>query len=131
MCNKNTQHTGGTIKKEAPSIMADNVTIEHKIPRKMYDQLKREGEHQLEMNEPQTAEQARQEHEEWLRQMTKRAITVNQFVDGWRTKPKPKTDRRETVECPICGGKLHLHQASYNGHVRGACETDDCVNFME
>lgn len=30
-----------------------------------------------------------------------------------------------------CGGKLHLSQSSYNGHVHGKCETPDCVSWME
>ncbi|MCK9558338.1 MAG: hypothetical protein M0R50_09905 [Candidatus Cloacimonetes bacterium] len=33
--------------------------------------------------------------------------------------------------CPICGGKLHLTHAAYNGHVSGSCETADCLNWME
>lgn len=28
-------------------------------------------------------------------------------------------------------GRLHLSQSSYNGHVHGRCETDDCVRWME
>jgi hypothetical protein len=33
--------------------------------------------------------------------------------------------------CPVCGGKLHLSHAAYNGHVHGRCETEDCLNWME
>jgi hypothetical protein len=33
--------------------------------------------------------------------------------------------------CPICGGKLHMTHAAYNGHVWGKCETKDCVAWME
>lgn len=33
--------------------------------------------------------------------------------------------------CPVCGGKLHLSHAAYNGHTHGACETDGCVRWIE
>ncbi len=50
-------------------------------------------------------------------------------VAEWRKKgPKGK---REVIECPACGGKLHLSQSGYNGHVHGACDTDGCVRWME
>jgi len=49
----------------------------------------------------------------------------------WRVKPKPKADRAEIVECPVCKGRLHLSQSAYNGHVWGKCETADCVSWME
>jgi hypothetical protein len=49
----------------------------------------------------------------------------------WRVKPKPEKDRSEILQCPICEGKLHLFQSSYNGHVRGKCETAGCVEWME
>lgn len=48
-----------------------------------------------------------------------------------RVKPKPTTDRGEAVECPCCGGRLHLFQSAYNGHVSGQCETEGCVKWME
>lgn len=35
------------------------------------------------------------------------------------------------VECPCCGGKLHVSHAAYNGHVHGRCETEDCISWME
>lgn len=49
----------------------------------------------------------------------------------WRVKPKPAQSRSEVVECPICKGRLHLSQSSYNGHVHGQCETPQCVRWME
>ena len=36
-----------------------------------------------------------------------------------------------TVQCPVCGGKLHMTHAACNGHVWGRCETKDCVAWME
>jgi hypothetical protein len=49
----------------------------------------------------------------------------------WRIKPRPDHDRVETIECPICKGKLLLSQSAYNGHVHGKCETHNCVSWME
>lgn len=62
---------------------------------------------------------------------------INRLIAGlkvastWRVKPKPLENRREVVKCPICDGKLHLSQSSYNGHVHGKCETEGCLSWME
>jgi hypothetical protein len=66
-----------------------------------------------------------------IQEMLDRMEIVGPAVIKWRVKPKPASDRREVIECPKCHGKLHLHQSSYNGHVRGHCETKDCVSWME
>lgn len=52
-------------------------------------------------------------------------------ISAWRTKPKPEHERAEVIECPVCKGRLHLRQSSYNGHVRACCETTGCINFIE
>lgn len=62
--------------------------------------------------------------------MNKMTVTMP-VVSAWRVKPKPRLDRRETIECPVCKGKLHLSQSSYNGHVHAHCETPECVSWME
>ena len=50
-------------------------------------------------------------------------------ISPWRNSlPRGK---QTVIECPICRGKLHLSQSSYNGHVHGQCETDGCVEWME
>ena len=54
---------------------------------------------------------------------------VMPVVAEWRK--RPPFEKRETIKCPACGGKLHLSQSSYNGHVWGKCETADCVSWME
>ncbi|MGD0022625.1 MAG: hypothetical protein ABSC54_10025 [Smithellaceae bacterium] len=33
--------------------------------------------------------------------------------------------------CPVCGGKLHLTHAAFNGHVWGKCEIQHCLSWME
>lgn len=60
-----------------------------------------------------------------------RMTIVDPVIYAWRTKPKPKADRREVIECPACKGKLHVTQAAYNGHVHAHCDTEGCVSFME
>lgn len=54
---------------------------------------------------------------------------VMPVVNVWRD--KPPIGKQEVIECPACKGKLHLSQSSYNGHVHGKCETEDCVSWME
>jgi hypothetical protein len=66
-----------------------------------------------------------------IQEMLDRMAVVMPVVSAWRVKPKPKSDRREVIECPKCQGRLHLSQSSYNGHVHGRCETEGCVSWME
>lgn len=54
---------------------------------------------------------------------------VGPVVAEWR-KRKP-IGKQEIIECPACGGRLHLSQAASNGHVHGQCETEGCVSWME
>jgi hypothetical protein len=58
-----------------------------------------------------------------------RLRVVMPVVAEWRKKP-PK-GKAEVIECPMCKGRLHLSQSSYNGHVHGKCETEGCVSWME
>ena len=58
-----------------------------------------------------------------------RILTVMPVVAEWRKKePRGKAG---VIECPACGGRLHLTQAASNGHVWGKCETKGCVSWME
>jgi hypothetical protein len=66
-----------------------------------------------------------------IEEMMERMAIVDPVVNKWRIKPKPQSDRRETIECPKCKGRLHLSQSCYNGHVRGHCETEGCVSWIE
>lgn len=38
---------------------------------------------------------------------------------------------RGIIVCPACQGKLHYSVASYNGHVHGSCETQECLQWMQ
>lgn len=60
-----------------------------------------------------------------------RMLAGVKVVAGWRIKPKPAVERKGVLECPICKGKLHVTQSSYNGHVHAKCETPKCVSWME
>lgn len=44
---------------------------------------------------------------------------------------KPKNDRVGIIECPKCKGKLHYSISSYNNHVWGKCETENCLAWMQ
>lgn len=49
-----------------------------------------------------------------------------------RVKEEHKGSNWRGVEvCPVCGGKLHLSHAGFNGHVHGRCETEGCMSWME
>lgn len=60
-----------------------------------------------------------------------KVIAALQVASAWRVNPKPVQDRQEVVDCPVCNGRLHLHQSAYNGHCSGKCETEGCVSWME
>lgn len=61
--------------------------------------------------------------------MDKMRVVMN-AIRGWRNE-KPR-GKQTVIDCPTgCGGKLHLSQSSYNGHVHGQCTTKDCVRWME
>jgi len=36
-----------------------------------------------------------------------------------------------TIECPRCGGVLHYAVVPSNGHMRGKCETDNCLQWIQ
>lgn len=77
-----------------------------------------------------TDEQIKQYREESERHWLK-TVAALKVATAWKVRPKPDNDREEIVDCPICKGKLHLRQSSYNGHASAKCETADCVEFME
>lgn len=54
---------------------------------------------------------------------------ANPVISAWRK--KEPYGKSEVIECPVCKGRLHLCQSSYNGHVRARCETKDCIAFIE
>jgi hypothetical protein len=56
--------------------------------------------------------------------------TIYAGTASWREKWKGKS-HTEVVECPACGGRLHLSIASINGHVHGHCEGDCGVDWQE
>lgn len=72
-----------------------------------------------------------QEDRKQVEKAMERTIAAIKLAGEWRVKPKPAVDRYEVVECPVCKGRLHLSQSSYNGHVAGVCQTKGCVKWME
>jgi len=69
-------------------------------------------------------------HEQWLRQRMDRMGVLMTGISPWRDAHKGKS-AQEVIECPVCKGRLHVSIAAYNGHMRGRCETTDCVAWME
>lgn len=63
-----------------------------------------------------------------IEKMMQKMALVDPVVSEWRKKPWGKA---EIIECPACKGRLHLSQASSNGHVHGKCMTEGCVSWME
>lgn len=58
---------------------------------------------------------------------------ASEVVGKWRTwTKKNRVAKQEAIDCPTkCGGKLHLSQAAYNGHVWGKCTSEGCLSWME
>ena len=67
-----------------------------------------------------------------IEEMFRRMAIVGPVVAKWRTwTENNRVSKKEVIECPECKGRLHLSQASYNGHVSVKCETPDCVAWIE
>lgn len=71
------------------------------------------------------------EHRRAAEASLKKAFAGIEISAKWRVRPKPKENRNEVVECPVCKGRLHLFQSAINGHVSGKCETEGCASWME
>lgn len=69
-------------------------------------------------------------HEIYIRKRLLILRTVMIAIKPWKDKHK-NTDFSETIECPVCAGRLHLSIAHYNNHVHGKCETLDCVSWVQ
>ncbi|HEY1244338.1 MAG TPA: hypothetical protein VGF29_05850 [Hyphomicrobiaceae bacterium] len=69
-------------------------------------------------------------HEAWAKERRSVLFTVLEGIMPWRQRWSGKS-HSEVVECPACGGRLHLSISGYNGHVHGRCETPGCVSWME
>jgi hypothetical protein len=69
-------------------------------------------------------------HEKWSAERLGLLGKVMVGISSWRLAHKGKS-AQEVVECPGCGGRLHLSISGYNGHVHGHCETAGCVSWME
>ena len=75
-----------------------------------------------------TREQGEAQADAWEDVIRKMTI-INPVISEWRK--KPPRGKQEVIDCPACKGRLHLSQSSYNGHVHGKCETENCVSWME
>lgn len=82
--------------------------------------------------ERRTLEQAQARADE-IEESMRRMRVVGEALKGWRTWTKTnRVAKQEIIDCPTgCGGRLHLSQAAYNGHVHGHCTTEGCVSWMQ
>jgi len=71
-------------------------------------------------------QKAQERHDE----VYKRIYAIGKAVTNIKAK-HGKTNAKGTMGCPLCGGKLHYTVAALNGHVWGACETKNCLSWME
>lgn len=70
------------------------------------------------------------EHEKWWEKRMQMTLLAMTTIAPWRKKHAGKSFG-ETIECPVCKGRLNLSIAACNGHVHAHCETKDCVSWME
>lgn len=69
-------------------------------------------------------DRAVEESDRWMRLTMPLIAKVKQEHRG--------SDWRGNVPCPTgCGGTLRLSHSAINGHVWGACTTEDCLSWME
>jgi hypothetical protein len=70
------------------------------------------------------------EHDRVVNQIVAQAMKADAVIG--KVKHEHAGNNWAGVEtCPVCGGKLHMSHAAYNGHTAGKCETADCLNWME
>jgi len=69
-------------------------------------------------------------HEQWAGDRQKLVMTVKVAISAWRAKHQGRS-HTEIVDCPACGGQLHLSVRAHNEHVQGRCETNGCVSWTE
>ncbi len=56
---------------------------------------------------------------------------IDQMRDAAKYFNEHNSDSQGIITCNVCSGKLHIAKASYNGHLRAKCETDDCAQWMQ
>lgn len=71
-------------------------------------------------------------HEEWQAKSFNKLATVLEAIRPWRMKwSREGINYQETIECPLCKGRLYLTISGCNGHIHGRCHTEGCVAWME
>ncbi len=69
-------------------------------------------------------------YEAAIAEHSKKFLTTIPLIKKVKQEHKGK-DWAGVVVCPVCGGKLHVTHSSFNGHVWGNCETENCLSWME
>lgn len=82
---------------------------------------------------PTAEELAAQEEKD--RELSRRIMVARKsivdFLGGKWNRGDPTV--RDAITCPICGKEkaLRFSRAGYNGHIHAACQTKDCVSWLE
>jgi hypothetical protein len=70
------------------------------------------------------------QHGRWIEDRQKLVMSVKMAISPWRAKHLGSS-MSEIVDCPVCGGRLHLSIKAHNDLVQGACATSGCVSWTE
>lgn len=81
-----------------------------------------------------------QEIEEAHKKYEERFAAVNKVIEIIKTQPSVEaffhgvvSDREDftgKITCPLCQGTLSYTVSAFNDHIRGQCETEDCLSWM-
>jgi len=69
-------------------------------------------------------------HKQCKEDSEKLVTTVKVASSPWREQHKGHS-HTGIVDCPACGGQLHLSIKAHNERVEGRCETKGCVSWTE
>lgn len=68
--------------------------------------------------------------EEELERHANAMVQVDAKLRTWIHQNKGKAAKTK-VGCPLCGKMIHVAKVASNNHTRGACETPDCIKWIQ
>jgi hypothetical protein len=69
-------------------------------------------------------------HGRWIADRQKLVMSVKLAISAWREEHQGRS-MTEIVDCPACGGRLHLSIRAHSDNVQGRCETSGWVSWTE
>lgn len=71
-------------------------------------------------------------NEKWLKKIDAVATVLEEIQELRRKATLEDAPLPDGVlDCPLCGKQFRYQINPYNDHIRGACETPDCISFMQ